>query len=213
MNKTDRSSGQVPHRNDGRPRVLFVASLHHPEQLLRESRESKIGTPRLFPSSMQQHAWENVMRQSGYQLDVFWRNLPGYGNRDISRLRTAVYQDHLTPAKLASALLHRLPPHLNPDYLRRNQLLLEHAQRFRPEIIWLSGDNRSILPQTLLQLKQEHDCKIIYVSGVSPIVFSHAIERQAVRLYELVLVNDYYHGIQWLELGAKKMECSALCSD
>ena len=207
MNKTERSSSQVPHRNEGGPRVLFVASLHHPEQLLRESRESAKGTPRLFPSSMQQHAWENVMRQSGYQLDVFWRNLPGYGNRDISRLRTAVYQDHLTPAKLASALLHRLPPQLNPDYLRRNQLLLEQARQFRPEIIWLSGDNRSILPQTLLQLKQEHDCKIIYVSGVSPIVFSHAIERQAARLYDLVLVNDYYHGIQWLELGAKKMEC------
>ncbi len=38
-------------------------------------------------------------------------------------------------------------------------------------------------------------------------MFSHPIERAAARLYDLVLVNDYYHGIQWLELGAKQMEC------
>ena len=86
-------------------------------------------------------------------------------------------------------------------------MLLEKARRFQPEIIWLSGDNRIILPSTLERLKREHDCKIIYVSGVSPIVFSHAIERQAARLYDLVLVNDYYHGVQWLELGARRMEC------
>jgi spore maturation protein CgeB len=33
------------------------------------------------------------------------------------------------------------------------------------------------------------------------------MERQAAPLYDLVLVVDYYHGIQWLELGAHRMEC------
>ena len=189
-------------------RVLFVASLHHPEQLQADIRAAGADSPApLFPSSMGQHFWERAMRAAGYKLDVFWRNLPGYGPRHISRLRTDFFRAGLTPGKVAAGLMRRLPPQFNLDFRRRNQLLLEQARRFRPDVIWLSGDNRVILPSTLLTLKVEHDCKIIYVSGVSPIVFSHAIERDAARLYDLVLVNDYYHGMQWLELGARRMEC------
>ncbi len=189
-------------------RVLFVASLHHPEQLQEDIRHASADSPTpLFPSSMGQHFWERAMRAAGYELQVFWRNLPGYGYRDIATLRSDVFRERMTPGKIAAGLMRRLPPQLNPDYRRRNQLLLEQARRFRPQIIWLSGDNRAIFPQTLQQLKREHDCTIIYVTGVSPIVFSHAIERDAARLYDLVLVNDHYHGVQWLELGAKRMEC------
>lgn len=188
-------------------RVLFIASLHHPEQLTQDISRAPADSAPLFPSSMGQHFWERAMRAAGYELNVFWRNLPGYGSRDISRLRADVFRAGLTPGKVAAGLMRRLPPQLNPDYRRRNQLLLEQARRFQPGIIWLSGDNRVILPSTLQQLKREHDCAIIYVNGVSPIVFSHAIERAAARLYDLVLVNDYYHGMQWLELGARRVEC------
>lgn len=189
-------------------RVLFIAALHHPEELQADIRSADSGeAPPLFPSSMGQHFWERAMRAAGYELDVFWRNLPGYGARDIARLRTDVFREGLSPGKIAAGLLRRLPPQVNPDYRRRNHLLLERARRFRPQLVWLSGDNREILPQTLHQLKREHGCKIIYVSGVSPIVFSHENEREAARLYDLVLVNDYYHGAQWLELGAKRAEC------
>ncbi|MCY4021437.1 MAG: glycosyltransferase [Chloroflexi bacterium] len=189
-------------------RVLFVAALHHPEELQADMRSADAGEAApLFPSSMGQRFWERAMRAAGYEVDVFWRNLPGYGARDIARLQTDVFREGLTPGKIAAGLLRRLPPRLHPDYRRRNQLLLEAARRFRPGIVWLSGDNREIFPETLAQLKREQGCQIIYVSGVSPIVFSHANERDAARLYDLVLVNDYYHGVQWLELGAKRAEC------
>jgi len=122
-------------------RVLFVASLHHPEELQSDIRSSASGDPTpLFPSSMGQHFWERAMRAAGYQVDVFWRNLPGYGPRDIARLRGDVFRERLTPGKIATALLRRLPAQVNPDYRRRNQLLLEAARRFQPGIIWLSGD-------------------------------------------------------------------------
>ena len=63
------------------------------------------------------------------------------------------------------------------------------------------------MPATLARLKDDHKCKIVYCNGDSPIVFSHAIERAAAPLYDLVLVNDYYHGMQWRELGAPRVEC------
>ncbi|MYD09642.1 MAG: glycosyltransferase, partial [Chloroflexi bacterium] len=192
----------MPHR------VLFVDSLYHPEELQADLRRTPPGSPKpLFPRSMAQHAWERALLAAGCALEVFWRNLPGYGPRDISRLRASVYRAGLSPGKLAAALISRAPAQLNPDLRRRNQLLLAKAARFQPDIIWHSGGNREILPATLARLKDEHNCKIVYCNGDSPIVFSHAIERAAAPLYDLVLVNDYYHGMQWRELGAPRVEC------
>lgn len=199
---------KIPKARDMPKRVLFIATLHHPEQLQKDIKNtSSDAPPPLFPTSMGQHYWERSMRKQGYELDVFWRNLSSFGDSDISTLSEHVHTQSLTPRKVLDAVLRRLPTQFNPDYQRRNQRLLDHARHFQPDIIWLSGDNTVILPDTLAQLKREHNCTIIYVSGVSPIVFSHPIEREAARLYDLVLVNDYYHGIQWLELGAKRMEC------
>ena len=189
-------------------RVLFVASLHHPEELLADISRTPAGSPPpLLPLSMIQHAWERAMRQAGYTPEVFWRNLPGYGARDISGLRSNVHRSRLMPRKIVAGVMRRFPPQLHPDLRRRNQLLLAQAARFQPDIIWLSGDNREIMPRTLARLKDEHNCRIVYVSGVSPIVFSAKNERDAARLYDLVLVNDYYHGMQWRELGAGRVEC------
>ena len=122
------------------------------------------------------------MRQAGYTTEVFWRNLPGYGARDISRLRSTVHRSRLMPRKIVAGTMRRFPPQLHPDLRRRNQLLLAQAARFQPDIIWLSGDNREIMPRTLARLKDEHNCRIIYVSGVSPIVFSAKNERDAARI-------------------------------
>jgi spore maturation protein CgeB len=188
-------------------RVLFIAALHHPEQLQRELAQVAPGAvPPLFPTSMGQHFWERAMRRRGYALAVFWRNLPGYGG-DLRQLKAQRHQQRLTPGKIVQGALRRLPPALNPDLRRRNQNLLRQARAFQPDIVWLVGDNTVVYAETLAQLKAETGCTLIYASGTSPIVFSHAIEREAARLYDLVLVNDYYHGMQWLELGARRMVC------
>ncbi|MDQ7024091.1 MAG: glycosyltransferase [Anaerolineae bacterium] len=190
-------------------RILFIASLHHPQQLQKDRAIAKqTGQPSpLFPNSTSTHFWEKALRKRGYTVDVFWRNLSGFGNRDVQSLKADVYTERLTPSRILKALNHRLPYALNPDLRRRNALLVDYARRFQPDYLWILGDNRVIHADTLSQIKAELGCRIIYSTGTSPIVFSHAIERQAAELYDLVIVNDYYHGIQWLELGAKKMTC------
>ena len=189
-------------------RVLFIAALHHPRQLLRDIATAPEDEPApLFPRSMGQRGWERAFRAAGYEVAVFWRNLPGFGARDIARSQRARYASRWTARRLVEALSQRLPPTALPGLRRRNELLLRQAADFQPDILWLSGDNREIFPETLARIKREHGCQLIYVTGVSPIVFSNANERAAARLYDLVLVNDYYHGIPWLELGARRMEC------
>ncbi len=177
-------------------RILFVASLHHPEQL-RVARQTQPEV--LFPPSMAQHFWEKALRKRGHTLDVFWRSSPGR--------KTQRHSEGITPAKLISAVENRIPAQFNPTTRARNSELVARARDFHPDLIWMVGDNRVIYPETLAALKQELGCTLLYASGTSPIVFSKPIDRAAMPLYDLVLVNDYYHGIQWLELGAKKMEC------
>lgn len=189
-------------------RVLFTAALHHPEVLAAERAAAPPGQPPpLFPSSQAQHFWDRAWRKRGWETAAFFRNLPalGGGARQTERFSTG-----LTPAKLLRGVMNRLPPELNLDYRLRNRRLIEQAAAFRPDVVWLTGDNRVIYPETLAAIKAETGCKLIYVTGTSPIVFSTAVERAAARLYDLVLTNDFYHGIQWLELGAPRMECLPL---
>ena len=190
-------------------KILFVASLHHPEQLQRDRQHAQAqGHPApVFPTSMNLHFWERVLRQRGHTITIFWRNLSGFGSGDISDLQAETYTERITPRRILTAINQRLPYRLNPDLRRRNMRLMAQARRERPDILWMIGDNRVIAPDTLAQIKREIGCRVIYLSGTSPIVFSHQMERAAARLYDCVLVNDYYHGMQWRELGAKQMLC------
>ena len=190
-------------------RLLVIASLHHPEELAAESAQASAAGRQapLFPRSMELYAWGRAFRKAGFEIEVFWRNLPGYGRRDIGGLRNDVFRSGLSAGKLLTALGQRIPPRFQPDLRRRNQLLLAQARRFKPDLIWLAGGNREILPATLERLKREHQCKLLFVHGDSPIVFASPNECQAAPLYDLTLVNDLYHGAQWRELGAKHVEC------
>jgi hypothetical protein len=180
-------------------KILFVASLHHPEEL----RAARARDPAvLFPESMSQHFWAKALHKRGHTLDVFWRTRPPS--------RTQRQSAGITPGKLLEAALNRVPPQLNPDIRTRNAALIAKARDFRPDVLWMVGDNTVILPETLATIQRETGCRLLYASGTSPIVFSRQIDRAAMPLYDLVLVNDYYHGIQWLELGAKRMECLPL---
>jgi spore maturation protein CgeB len=190
-------------------RLLFIANLHHPQELQKERQSAQTSanpTP-LFPSSYAFHFWEKALLKRGYTLDVFWRNLSGFGSQDVATLNAQTYTNRITPQRIAQAVMHRLPYQLNPELKKRNANLLEQARRFQPDIIWLVGDNTVVHADTLAKIKAETSCKLLYSTGTSPIVFSHAIERQAAPLFDLVLTNDFYHGIQWQELGAKNMIC------
>lgn len=190
-------------------RILYIASLHHPEQLLQDQATAQAAGAELplFPSSMNLRFWEKALLKRGHTVDVFWRNFSGFGARDIRKLQSLKYTNTLSPQRLAEALMQRLPYQLNVDLRRRNAQLIAYARQTKPDILWLIGDNRVIHADTLAQLKRELGCKILYSTGTSPIVFSLPLERAAARLYDLVIVNDFYHGIQWQELGSPWMLC------
>ena len=189
-------------------RILFVTPLHHPEAL-RDARAqaAQEGRPSpLFPPSMSQHFWEKALKKRGHTLEVFWRNLPG-GKAEGNLGKTDHFSERLTPGKLVAAVRQRIPLEFNPEVRSRNRDLLDKARAFQPDVLWMTGDNTIILPDMLAQIRRETGARLLYASGTSPIVFSKAVDRRAMPLYDWVLVNDYYHGIQWRELGAQRVTC------
>ncbi|MCI0351282.1 MAG: hypothetical protein L0Z53_17805, partial [Acidobacteriales bacterium] len=93
-------------------RILFVASLHHPEALREAIAQLPPGQPTpLFPPSMSQHFWEKALSKRGHVLEVFYRNLPG-GKRSASG-HAERHTQALTPRKIWRALMNRVPPEAN----------------------------------------------------------------------------------------------------
>jgi len=189
-------------------KFLIIADLHHPEEL---ARAQSLVVPKegrlLFPPSQGAYFWTRSLRKLGHEVDAFVRSDPaffGWRSRHLHR-----FTGKRGPGMLGAALAHRAP-RLHLDYRIRNRRLLNKVRQYQPDVILLTGGNRVIFPETIAALKAEQGCKIVYLSGVSPIVFSSAIERAAAPQYDLVIVNDYYHGIQWLELGARQMEALPL---
>ena len=182
-------------------RILFIAALHHPEQL----RAARLEQPSiLFPPSMHQHFWEKALTKRGHSLAVFYRNLPMW-ERDSPRGHTVRHSEGLTPRKLIQAAWTRVPARVNPDYWLRNRALRDQARAFKPHVVWMVGGNNVIYPETLDAIKRETGAKLVLESGDSPLVFSRQIEQDAAPLVDIVLVNDAYHGDEWLQLGAKMM--------
>ena len=171
-------------------KILIIAPLHYPEKLA----AAPPGEPDpLFPPNMAQYFWVKALRALGHEVHAFYRSEPAL---PLPR--------RLSTHRIVRGLSQHVP-RLNPDYRRRNARLLEAARRLRPDVLFLTGDNEVIYPETLARIKAETGATLIYACGTSPIVFSHANERAAARLYDLVIANDFYHGMQWQELGAARM--------
>ena len=125
-------------------RILFVAALHHPEVLQAAVAATPVGQkPPLFPTSAAQHFWEKALNKRGHVVDVFYRNLPSWGGE----LKSQRFTNRWTPQRVATAIAQRIPPEYNPDYRLRNQQLIEKARAFRPDWLWMTGDNVNKYPR------------------------------------------------------------------
>lgn len=184
-------------------KFLLISELHHPDELAKAQAAAAPGEVVYFPPSQSDHFWIRALRKQGHQVDVFLRNMPAvFGWR--SR-HTGKFTGQFGLSMVMGAVAHRMP-RAHPDFWLRNRRVLHMVDRVQPDAILLTGGNRVIFPETLALIKAKYGCKLVYLTGVSPIVFSSAIERAAAPLYDLVIVNDYYHGVQMLELGAARME-------
>ncbi|MBK8030917.1 MAG: hypothetical protein IPK17_15775, partial [Chloroflexi bacterium] len=93
-----------------------------------------------------------------------------------------------------------------PGWAAQNMSLLAKARLPPRCALWMVGDNAVIVPETLAG-DQTRARLQVDLPAASPIVFSQPIDNTRRRRgSRILLASDYYHGMQWLELGAKRME-------
>lgn len=86
---------------------------------------------------------------------------------------------------------------------RKQKEILDLASLFKPQLLILSGNTNSVLPQTLLEIKKIYKSKLVLLSGVAPVVFATKSERQMAPFFDRIFTNDMYHALDWQMLGAK----------
>src|SRR5690606_29950820 len=129
-------------------KILFVAGLHHHEQLQAAIDRTPPGEPKpLFPPTVSQHFWERALRRRGCQLAIFYRNVPASG-----RVRAHHHREGMAAGKVIAAVRQRTPPELNPEYRGGKQSVVQQALECEPEILWLVGHNTLIYPQPLADI-------------------------------------------------------------
>ncbi|MEL7675349.1 MAG: hypothetical protein AAGU78_16565, partial [Chloroflexota bacterium] len=77
-------------------RLLFVASLHHPQALEDARRAAPPGEDPLFPPSQAQYFWAKALRRQGHACAVFWRSASAL---PWARTRQLRMTQRLTPAR------------------------------------------------------------------------------------------------------------------
>jgi spore maturation protein CgeB len=181
-------------------KILFVASLHHPPQGT-GGRRPGYADDLLFPISQAHAFWVKALRAAGHTCDVFWRSTSVY---PWARQKPLRMTERLTIRRAVSAAA-ALVPRLSPDLRLRNRALLRRCADDPPDVVIVVGGNSVVFPETLARIRAE-GAVIVLTCGTSPVVFSHALERAAAPLYDLVVANDRYHAVQWRELGACRAE-------
>jgi spore maturation protein CgeB len=181
-------------------RFLIVGPIHHHEEYVRARRAAPAGQPALFPPSQAHYFYVQALRALGHQVEAFhYTESALFGGRGV---RLSEFGGSL--GGRVRAALHRFP-RLSPEYMARNRRLVRAVRRLRPDVVWMVGGTNIILPETLAELK-ELGARLVYQSGTSPVVFALPNERKAAPLFALVITNDFYHAMQWMELGAARAE-------
>lgn len=185
-------------------RFLFVASLHHPP---RRGERAPEEPDLLFPRSQMHAFWVRALRAAGHDCAVFWRSESVY---PWARQRPLRMTERPSLGRMLAAAA-ALAPRLSPDLRARNRRLLSLCAKLRPEVVVVVGGNAVIFPATLATIRSA-GATVVFASGTSPVVFSTGLEREAAPLYDLVVVNDRHHGVQWSELGARRVEVLPLAA-
>ena len=182
-------------------RFLIVGPIHHHDEYARAVRAAPPDQPPLFPPSQAHYFYVKALRALGCEVEAFHFTASVlFGGLELIRLSEF-------GGSLGGKVRAALPrfPRLSPEYRARNRRLVETARRLRPDVVWVVGGSNLILPETLAALKAL-GATLMYSTGTSPVVFALPNERKAARLFDLVVTNDFYHAVQWLELGAPRAE-------
>lgn len=180
-------------------RILLIAPLHRQIEYYSKKRL----TP--FLPFQGQQSWITALKNLGHGVSIFKSNEAEFVSDKLSQM--------------IGSLLNRGAPTIFSKYMNsknklynfvpanyiKNAKLIHAAEKFRPQMILLSGGTTEIFPSSLRLIKKKFACKIYLMSGVNPAYAATRTEKLMVKqlLIDLVVENDRAYAKSWEKLGVK----------
>ena len=181
-------------------KILLIAPIHwhamwEKQKADEMARYGEIRTP--FVIWQGQHFWWKALRELGHEVEVYRYSDPTPYGQILRQARKL--------EKISGFVGRRLRYLTQKKHLAQvNERIIQTATSFNPHVILISGGAGTIRAQTIQDLKQQTMVPIAQIYGAPPVVFADAELKKAAHYYDCVFTNDYYHSMQWLDLGAQR---------
>lgn len=98
----------------------------------------------------------------------------------------------------------RLKAYLQDMDIRQiHHRMLELIEHEKPDLVILSDAYAAINATLVKAIKQISHSKIVFLNGTSPVAMIGDSVKRSAPEYDYIFCNDFYHQIQWMELGAR----------
>lgn len=181
-------------------KILIIAPLHREKEYYSQ----KIKTP--FHPYQGQQSWVDALEHLGHTVEVFRSNsselLPhGLSLRLIEIMQKIAPRLFLRYMNARNKLYNFVPA----NYIK-NVRLFAIANKFRPQIILLSGGTTEIFPSVVNRIKRNYGSRVYLMSGVNPEYAATKTEKIMIdqKIIDIVVENDEGYVKKWKRIGAKK---------
>lgn len=182
-------------------KILLLGPVHLEKEFLKQKEKYP------FLIGQGQQSWIEALEKLGHKVFVF-RYTDSFLIPNLFRIYLYDFLYTNVPV-----LVRRLQKLMNIFYFLslenyfKNQLIVKLANKFKPEVLFLSGGFSCIFPKTVLDIKNKYKCPVFLFSGINPCTSSSKVEKIMVKkgIVDIVIENDKGYAKKWENLGAKKV--------
>jgi len=181
-------------------KILLVTPIHWHDLWTKQQAEElaqygQVRTPLVIGQG--QYFWRKALLGLGHDVEVHRYSDPTPLSERVPWADRVAKWIPFPGRRLRNMFLHR-------DIILRNQRTIDTAKQYQPDIIIITAACQTIGPETVRSLKECTRAKLALTDGTSPVAFARPEQKVAVPFYYCVFTNDFYHSVQFLELGAQK---------
>lgn len=182
-------------------KILLLAPIHEEKDYIKQNSDLE------FPSYQVHQAWLDAFKELEREVKVF-----KYSNTYIIPNTIRIYVVDFLKSKFplfTVKFLRRLRRYnlLFIDDYFKDRAFSKLVNKYKPELLIISGGLYGIKEKTLIDEKNKHKFACILMSGVNPVYGASKTEKKLLKnnYFDIIFVNDAGHARNWKKMGANKV--------
>lgn len=182
-------------------RILLIGPVHKEKAFLKQKGK------RPFLEGQGQQGWVEALRRLGHRVFVF-RYTDSILVPNMVRIYVGeILTNYFPRLKSRAQRFFDTFYYLSLENWLKNKKLMDIANNVKPELLLISGGVWFLFPKTVINIKKNHRCNVVLLSGINPLTSSTRTEKEMVKNgdIDIVVDNDRGYAKAWEKLGAKKV--------